>query len=128
MKLDGEIPKKLVKFLSLRNRKGVVEGWLSNWRIDFDGRLSAEISGYAPTSRVKHHTVVNVPKADPKILLGCEMRDLFEVDKGYWYCGMMQQPLRIEPYPITHISLMVGSLQECRQRAIPIATLKILKY
>lgn len=87
LKLDGEIPKKLVKFLSLRNRKGVVEGWLSNWRIDFDGRLSAEISGYAPTSRVKHRTVVNVPKADPKVLLGCEMRDLFEVDKGYWYCG-----------------------------------------
>ena len=87
LKLDGEIPKKLVKFLSLRNRKGVVEGWLSNWRIEFDGRLSAEISGYAPTSRVKHRTVVNVPKADPKVLLGCEMRDLFKVDKGYWYCG-----------------------------------------
>ena len=87
LKLDGEIPKKLVKFLSLRNRKGVVEGWLSNWRIEFDGRLSAEISGYAPTSRVKHRTVVNVPKADPKVLLGCEMRDLFEVPKGYWYCG-----------------------------------------
>ena len=87
LKLDGEIPKKLVKFLSLRNRKGVVEGWLNNWRIEFDGRLSAEISGYAPTSRVKHRTVVNVPKADPKVLLGCEMRDLFEVDKGYWYCG-----------------------------------------
>lgn len=87
LKLDGEIPKKLVKFLSLRNRKGVVEGWLSNWRIEFDGRLSAEISGYAPTSRVKHRTVVNVPKADPKVLLGCEMRDLFEVPEGYWYCG-----------------------------------------
>lgn len=87
LKLDGEIPKKLVKFLSLRNRKGVVEGWLSNWRIEFDGRLSAEISGYAPTSRVKHRTVVNVPKADPKVLLGCEMRDLFKVPKGYWYCG-----------------------------------------
>lgn len=87
LKMDGEIPKKLVKFLSLRNRKGVVEGWLSNWRIEFDGRLSAEISGYAPTSRVKHRTVVNVPKADPKVLLGCEMRDLFEVPKGYWYCG-----------------------------------------
>jgi len=64
-----------------------VEGWLSNWRIEFDGRLSAEISGYAPTSRVKHRTVVNVPKADPKVLLGCEMRDLFKVPKGYWYCG-----------------------------------------
>lgn len=56
-KLDGEIPRKVVKFLSYRNRLGVVKGWLGNWRIEFDGRLSAEISGYAPTSRVKHKTV-----------------------------------------------------------------------
>jgi DNA polymerase I-like protein with 3'-5' exonuclease and polymerase domains len=49
--------------------------------------LSAEISGYAPTSRVKHRGVVNVPKADPKVLLGNEMRDLFTVEKGNWYCG-----------------------------------------
>lgn len=57
LKIEGEIPKKVVKFLSYRNRKGVVEGWLRNWRLEFDGRLSAEISGYAPTSRVKHKTV-----------------------------------------------------------------------
>ena len=86
-KLDGEIPSKVVKFLSYRNRLGVVKGWLSNWRIEFDGRLSAEISGYAPTSRVKHRTVVNCPKADPKVLLGSEMRDLFCVDEGNWYVG-----------------------------------------
>ena len=87
LKLDGEIPRKVVKFLSYRNRLGVVNGWLNNWRIAFDGRLSAEISGYAPTSRVKHKTVVNCPKADPKVLLGSEMRDLFHVDDGFWYVG-----------------------------------------
>lgn len=87
LKLNGEIPSKVVKFLSYRNRLGIVKGWLDNWRIPFDGRLSAEISGYAPTSRVRHKTVCNVPKADPKVLLGNEMRDLFEVPKGYWYCG-----------------------------------------
>lgn len=86
-KLNGEIPSKVVKFLSYRNRLGVVNGWLANWRIKFDGRLSAEISGYAPTSRVKHKTVVNCPKADPKVLLGNEMRDLFYVDEGNWYVG-----------------------------------------
>lgn len=57
LEIEGEIPKKVVKFLSLRNRQSVVTGWLSNWRMEFDGRLSAEISGYAPTSRVKHKTV-----------------------------------------------------------------------
>lgn len=88
LKLEGEIPQKVVKFLSYRNRLGVVTGWLTNWRIEFDGRLSAEISGYAPTSRVKHKTVCNVPKADIKVLLGNEMRDLFTVDKGKWYLGV----------------------------------------
>ena len=80
LKIEGDIPKKVVKFLSYRNRKGVVEGWLSNWRLAFDGRISAEISGYAPTSRVRHRTVVNCPKADIKVLLGAEMRDLWVVD------------------------------------------------
>ena len=85
--LEGFIPKKLVKFLSLRNRKGVVEGWLNNPRLELDGRLSAEVSGYTPTFRVKHRTVVNCPKADPKVLLGSEMRDLFTVENGNWYVG-----------------------------------------
>jgi hypothetical protein len=87
LKLEGEIPRKVVKFLSYRNRLGVVTGWLNNWRIAFDGRLSAEISGYAPTSRVKHRTVVNCPKATISVLLGNEMRDLFKVSEGYWYGG-----------------------------------------
>ena len=93
LKLSGEIPTKVVKFLSLRNRLGVVTGWLSNPRLEFDGRISAEISGYTPTSRVKHRTVVNCPKADVKVLLGSEMRDLFTVDKGFWYCGADQSAL-----------------------------------
>lgn len=85
LKLDGDIPSKVVKFLSYRNRRGVVQGWLDNWRLEFDGRLSAEISGYTPTFRVRHRTVVNCPKADPKVLLGAEMRDLFTVEEGNWY-------------------------------------------
>lgn len=88
LKLEGEIPKKVVKYLSYRNRLGIVTGWLNNWRLEFDGRLSAEISGYAPTSRVKHRVVCNVPKADIKVLLGSEMRDLFTVEKGHWYGGI----------------------------------------
>lgn len=87
LRLEGDIPSKVVKFLSYRNRLGIVKGWLENWRLEFDGRLSAEISGYTPTSRVRHKTVCNVPKADPKVLLGNEMRDLFTVDSGFWYNG-----------------------------------------
>ena len=93
LKLSGEIPSKVVKFLSLRNRLGVVTGWLNNWRLAFDGRISAEISGYTPTYRVRHRTVVNCPKADVKVLLGAEMRDLFTVSDGFWYCGADQSAL-----------------------------------
>ena len=78
----------MVKFLSYRNRLGIVTGWLNNWRIAFDGRLSAEISGYAPTSRVKHRTVCNVPKAADNVLLGAEMRELFHVEEGMHYVGV----------------------------------------
>lgn len=87
LKIEADVPAKVVKFLSYRNRRSVVEGWLSNWRIEWDGRLSAEMSGYTPTFRVKHKTVCNVPKADPKVLLGNEMRELFTVDEGNFYIG-----------------------------------------
>lgn len=87
LELDGEIPAKIVKFLSYRNRLGVVTGWLNNDRLKFDGRISSEISGYTPTFRVKHRTIVNCPKADPKVLLGYEMRDLFNSPKNFWYVG-----------------------------------------
>lgn len=87
LKIEADVPAKVVKFLSYRNRRSVVEGWLANWRIEWDGRLSAEMSGYTPTFRVKHKTVCNVPKADPKVLLGNEMRELFTVDEGFHYVG-----------------------------------------
>lgn len=86
-KIDGDIPKKVVRFLSYRNRLGVVTGWVNNWRMQFDGRLSAEISGYTPTFRVKHKTLTNCPKAAAEVLLGAEMRDLFYAPEGYWYIG-----------------------------------------
>lgn len=85
MKLDDDLPKRIVKFLSLRNRKSVIEGWLGNWRLDFDGRLSTEISGFTPTFRVKHKTVVNLPKASPEVLKGYEVRSLFIVEDGMKY-------------------------------------------
>lgn len=87
LKIEADVPAKVVKFLSYRNRRSVVEGWLENWRVEWDGRLSAEISGYTPTFRVKHKTVCNVPKADPKVLLGNEMRELFTVEDGCFYVG-----------------------------------------
>ncbi len=85
LNLDGDLPKRIVRFLSLRNRASVVTGWLNNWRLGFDGRLSAEITGYTPTFRVKHSTIVNLPKASPEVVKGYEVRSLFIASKGMKY-------------------------------------------
>lgn len=85
LNLDGDLPKRIVRFLSLRNRASVVTGWLNNWRLGFDGRISAEITGYTPTFRVKHSTIVNLPKASPEVVKGYEVRSLFIASKGMKY-------------------------------------------
>lgn len=85
LEIDGELPKKIVKFLSLRNRASVVTGWLENPRLAIDGKIGASITGYTPTFRVKHNVIVNLPKASPEVVKGFEMRDLFEADEGRVY-------------------------------------------
>lgn len=80
--MQGELVRHLCKWLSYRNRLAVVEGWLENRRIPFDGRLTAGISGITNTHRVKHQVVANVPKADDSVLLGKEFRELFCADEG----------------------------------------------
>ena len=93
LELQGELPSKVVRFLSLRNRLGVLSGWLSNERLEWDGRLSAGASGIASTHRQKHNTVVNVPKAQEGVLLGKEYRSLFTVEDGNRLIGVDQSAL-----------------------------------
>lgn len=82
MKMDNGIVKLVVKWLSLRNRQSVLEGWLTNERFAMDGRIGAGRTGIAATHRQKHKVVVNVPKASEKVLLGKEFRSLWIADKG----------------------------------------------
>lgn len=81
-KIEGDIVRQVVKWLSLRNRLSVLEGWLSNPRLAYDGRIGAGRTGIAATHRQKHKVVVNVPKADPKVLLGYEFRSLWISEHG----------------------------------------------
>lgn len=81
-KIEGDIVKQVVKWLSLRNRLSVLEGWLSNERLKYDGRIGAGRTGIAATHRQKHKVVVNVPKADPNVLLGHEFRSLWIAEEG----------------------------------------------
>lgn len=93
--LNGDLAKQIVKWLSLRNRRSTLQaldekkttGWLNHPRIYVDGRLPAGNSGLTNTHRWKHRTVVNVPKADPKVLLGKEFRELFYAPEGWAVMG-----------------------------------------
>lgn len=82
LKMEGETVKLVVKWLSLRNRQSVLQGWLNNERLEMDGRIGAGRSGIAATHRQKHKTVVNVPKASEKVLLGKEFRSLWIAERG----------------------------------------------
>lgn len=82
LELQGDLPSKIVKFLSLRNRLGVLTGWLENPRLQYDGRISGGASGIASTHRQKHVTIVNTPKAEEGVLLGKEFRDLWKADEN----------------------------------------------
>lgn len=81
--MEGDLVKKVVRWLSLRNRLSVLTGWLENPRLKYDGRIGAGRTGIAATHRQKHKVVVNVPKADPKVLLGYEFRELWIAEEGY---------------------------------------------
>ena len=82
MEMEGDLVKLVVKWLSLRNRQSVLQGWLSNPRLQMDGRIGAGRTGLAATHRQKHKVIVNVPKASEKVLLGKEFRSLFICEEG----------------------------------------------
>lgn len=80
--MELDIPRKVCTYLSLRNRLAVLQGWLQDERLAFDGRLSTSYTGITPTYRMKHSNVVNVPKAQDGVLYGKEFRSLFVAQEG----------------------------------------------
>lgn len=93
-RIDGDMAKKIVKWLSLRNRRAVIKsldegkdtGWLNHPRLAVDGKLPARYSGLTNTNRRKHSVIANIPSTDA--LLGHEMRSLFKVPDGFWQVGV----------------------------------------
>lgn len=81
--METGIVKEVVKWLSLRNRQSVLQGWIDNPRLQMDGRIGAGRTGIASTHRQKHKVVVNVPKASDKVLLGKEFRSLWTSEPGF---------------------------------------------
>lgn len=85
--MSGPLVKCVVRWLSYRNRLSVLEGWLANPRLAFDGRLTAGSSGITNTFRQKHTVVTNVPKNKEHVLLGREFRELFIAHPGQVLVG-----------------------------------------
>lgn len=83
LEMEGDIVKLVVKWLSLRNRRSVLQGWLDNPRLKMDGRIGAGRSGIAASHRQRHSVIVNVPKASDKVLLGHEFRSLWVSEEGF---------------------------------------------
>jgi DNA polymerase I-like protein with 3'-5' exonuclease and polymerase domains len=68
-------------------KRGELKGYLNLTR-QSDGKIEARgIPQGTPTGRYRHSILVNVPKADPKIVYGKEMRELFTVRDGYLMLG-----------------------------------------
>lgn len=97
--VDGDLPKRVRERITWRHRKSQIEGWLGNLRED--GRLSAGANPCGTnTGRMRHRTVVNVPKANTdkegnliwdtekqKDIFGTQMRSLFVAPEGYKIVG-----------------------------------------
>lgn len=76
--LEGTAGTALARWYILKHRKSQIEGWLKRPRLAVDGRLTAgAITCGTNTARFTHNTVVNVPKANGKVVFGEEMRSLF---------------------------------------------------
>lgn len=95
--IDVHLAKQIVKWLSLRNRRSVLDpidedkndtGLLNHPRLAIDGKLPARFSGITNTGRCKHTICANMPKPDPKVLLGKEMRGLWGVTDEYYQVGI----------------------------------------
>jgi DNA polymerase I-like protein with 3'-5' exonuclease and polymerase domains len=85
--MEGDLATGLVRWMSLRNRRGVLAGWLANRRLARDGRITAASSGWTNTFRQKHTVIANLPAADEKVVYGKAMRSLFIPPAGRVFVG-----------------------------------------
>lgn len=79
--IGTEVGQWVADWYTYNHRQSQIQGWLD--RLRSDSRLSAEaITIGTPTFRMRHRTVVNVPKAASHVLFGKEMRSLFVVPES----------------------------------------------
>lgn len=89
-----DLGKDVATYYTLRHRRNFLsnvkdpedKGLLSKLR--GDGRIGADaLTCATPTGRYKHIDIVNIPKCAPKVIFGCEMREIFCVLPPYVMVG-----------------------------------------
>lgn len=84
--IEAPVGKQIAKWYTYSHRRSQINGWIKTVRPD--GRLTAGANSCGTnTYRMRHRGVTNVPKADPEVIFGYEMRDLFIARKGYKLLG-----------------------------------------
>jgi len=84
----GDIGSAIAKWYTYSHRRSQIQGWLNHPRLQVDGRLPAQANPLGtPTGRMRHSVVVNVPKAEERVVYGKEMRSLFIAKPGYLLVG-----------------------------------------
>lgn len=81
--VNSTVGKSIAERFVLSHRRSQLTGFLK--RVRPDGRISANISGITPTSRLKHKDIVNIPGR--KKVFGREMREVFIAKEGYKLVG-----------------------------------------
>lgn len=78
--IKGEAGQKIAQLRKIWSRQSDLKRWLET--VKPNGRIPTPIGGKAVTHRIRHATVVNVPKADEDVFYGKEMRELFIAPPG----------------------------------------------
>lgn len=85
-KIEAPVGKQIAQWYILSHRRSQINGWIKTVRPD--GRLTAGANSCGTnTYRMRHRGVVNVPKADDKVVFGKEMREIFIARPGYRMLG-----------------------------------------
>lgn len=112
--IEGDVPKKVKERITWRHRRSQIQGWIDNARptntngnndLDSSGLFYILPAGANPcgtnTGRMRHHTIVNIPKAnadkktgeliwdthEQKDIFGTQMRSLFIPREGFVIVG-----------------------------------------
>jgi len=120
--IEGNLPTKVKERLTCRHRRSQIEGWLKSLRPNQTLPAGANPCG-TNTGRMRHFTVVNIPKASVNVPYGTAMRSLFIPRPNYKLVGHDASGLELRMLAhymndaeYTH-EILSGDIHEFNQRA-----------